>query len=139
MPKQYLVHLNEAPNGFSPGTTDAGGTNVKWVIDRRVAGAQQFGMQVNSILPGTKGRPPHVHEISEHGFHVLSGHGEWIVDGEKFELGPTDSLYIPKNTPHQTINTGTEPLTYVVIDVPGDPMDAVWERIGKKDTLPRHG
>lgn len=59
--------------------------------------------------PGGSPPPPHLHPAQEESFEVRSGLLTAVVDGVKRQLGPGDTLEIPRRTPHRMWNAGDEP------------------------------
>lgn len=57
--------------------------------------------------------PLHQHEESEEVLHFISGSGEAIVDGEKFEIRPGTTVFIPRGKMHTFWSTSDEPLTLI--------------------------
>jgi mannose-6-phosphate isomerase-like protein (cupin superfamily) len=60
---------------------------------------------------GPRGKPPpgHYHPRQEEHFEVLEGTLAAIVDGEERELGPGETLDIPRGTAHKMWNRGDQP------------------------------
>jgi mannose-6-phosphate isomerase-like protein (cupin superfamily) len=51
--------------------------------------------------PGhTPGPPPHRHTDCSEFFHVLEGRVDFDVDGEHLQVGPGESVLVPRNTVH---------------------------------------
>jgi mannose-6-phosphate isomerase-like protein (cupin superfamily) len=61
--------------------------------------------------PGGSPPPSHLHPAQDEYFEVLSGRLTAVVDGVTRELGPSDTLQIPRGTPHKMWNAGTEVAT----------------------------
>ena len=58
--------------------------------------------------PGGSPPPAHVHRSQDEQFEVRSGRLTAMVAGEERSLGPGDTLEIPRGTPHNMWNSGTE-------------------------------
>src|ERR1700730_3647697 len=58
--------------------------------------------------PGDSPPPPHLHPAQDEHFEVRSGRLVAVVDGEQHELGPGDTLEIPRGTPHKMWNSSGE-------------------------------
>lgn len=69
------------------------------------------GMAV--IEPGFEIHPPHEH-IDEEYLTVVSGQGEWSVNGKTFPANTGDMIYVAPNDSHGIFNTGEVPLVFVV-------------------------
>lgn len=61
-------------------------------------------------------RPPsgHSHDQSEVYF-FLSGVGEVVVEGESRAVAAGDAVFLPGNTEHMAVNTGSEPLRLLYV------------------------
>ena len=56
--------------------------------------------------PGEESGPyANEHPASEQVLLVVDGSLEAEVDGERFAMGPRDSVVVPKNAPHRFVNT----------------------------------
>ena len=69
------------------------------------------GMAV--IEPGYEIHPPHVH-VDEEYLTVVSGNGQWSVNGETFPANTGDMIYVAPNDSHGIFNSGKIPLVFVV-------------------------
>jgi len=56
-------------------------------------------------------------------YYVISGEGEWAVNGETFTVGPGSTIYTPPEGLHRMENTGDEPLR------------TIWVWWGTRETL----
>src|SRR5947209_6157433 len=63
--------------------------------------------------PGGSEPPPHLHPSQEEHFEVKSGHLRAEVDGQLRELGPGDTLDIPRGSSHRMWNPGAEPASAI--------------------------
>jgi mannose-6-phosphate isomerase-like protein (cupin superfamily) len=61
--------------------------------------------------PGGSPPPPHLHPAQDEEFEICSGHLTAVVDGAQHDLGPGDTLQVPRGTPHKMWNTGAETAT----------------------------
>lgn len=91
-------------------------------VSPAVSGAKAFSAGVVTMQPkGGHGR--HNHPGAEEIIHVISGHGEQMVEDERgrpviSEIGPGCSVYVPASRFHSTSNTGSEPMTVYVVYSP---------------------
>ncbi|WP_166422304.1 cupin domain-containing protein [Paraglaciecola sp. 20A4] len=69
------------------------------------------GMAV--IEPGYEIHPPHEH-IDEEYLTVVSGNGQWSVNGKTFPANTGDMIYVAPNDSHGIFNSGKIPLVFVV-------------------------
>lgn len=80
-------------------------------------GARQLTMFEQWCVPGA-GAPDHVHAVEEV-LRVLAGRAEIWVAGDRFAVGPGESVIIPAGICHGFINTGQETLhTLAVLAAP---------------------
>jgi uncharacterized cupin superfamily protein len=109
-----------------------------------VLGFKKLGSMLHSVPPGKRAFPRHRHHGVDEMFIVLSGTGEYRVDGEAFPIRPGDVLAAPAGGPvHQVVNTGSDELRYVGIsniadcDVTEYPdSDKVYAMAGARDGDP---
>ena len=64
--------------------------------------------------------PAHTHQDEDQIYHVISGTGFVVLDGERTEVSAGSSVLIPLGTEHEITNTGEDVLDYVffVVFVP---------------------
>ena len=84
-------------------SSEAGGTEQR-VLDQE---GDRLYMELR-VSPGAQGPPEHVHTSFEEDFHVQSGTLTLWVDGERRQLGPGESLSVPRGTGHTVTNEGSE-------------------------------
>ncbi len=53
----------------------------------------------------------HVH--GEEAIHVLGGTGFSVIDGARYDWKPGTTIHVPYGAPHQHVNTGSGPATYI--------------------------
>lgn len=81
------------------------------------AGCRFAFIDMTEIPPGNS-VGLHTHDAGDEEVYVIvSGKGRMHVDGEEFEVGPGDAILNVAGGTHGLINTGTEPLRMVVLDV----------------------
>jgi mannose-6-phosphate isomerase-like protein (cupin superfamily) len=54
----------------------------------------------------------HVHPATEELYLILEGHGQGVLDGERFPVGPGDLFLCKAGHSHGLINDSDAPLTY---------------------------
>lgn len=95
--------------------------NVKLFSTPDTAGGHTmtFGMAV--LEPG-EGHERHNHPESDEILFFLSGTGEQMLDDEPaIPVRSGCCVYIPQGVYHSTVNTGWEPLRFVVVYAPSGP------------------
>jgi mannose-6-phosphate isomerase-like protein (cupin superfamily) len=55
-----------------------------------------------------------VHPDADHVFYYISGYGYQIVDGERFDFGPNDCIFVPRGADHEMYVTGNETARMIV-------------------------
>jgi oxalate decarboxylase/phosphoglucose isomerase-like protein (cupin superfamily) len=92
--------------------------NVKLLSSPDVAGAptMTFGMVV--LEPG-KGHSRHNHPDADEILFIISCEGEQMLDDRApVPIRPGASIHVPRGVYHSTLNTGWEPLRFVVVYAP---------------------
>jgi oxalate decarboxylase/phosphoglucose isomerase-like protein (cupin superfamily) len=92
--------------------------NVKLLSSPDTAGADTmtFGMVV--LQPG-KGHARHNHPDADEILFVISGEGDQMLDDrEPVRVRPGACIHVPRGVFHSTMNTGWEPLRFVVVYAP---------------------
>ncbi|WP_405978759.1 cupin domain-containing protein [Streptomyces sp. NBC_00158] len=96
-------------------------------ISAQSAGAQGLCLHRLVMPAGSRGRP-HLHEGHESAIFVQSGEVE-VWHGEDFArhlvLRAGEYLYIPADTPHMPVNTGTEDMVCLVARTDPDEQEGV--------------
>ncbi len=82
-------------------------------FDKETHGTQDSLTAVAIIKPGLEIHPPHAHAEEEY-LMVLSGSGQWTLNGEVFAASSGDMLYAKPWDSHGITNTGSTPLKFIV-------------------------
>lgn len=61
---------------------------------------------------------PHIHEIAEQIYYIISGTGTAQLGDERMVIQPGDTLFVPPRVVHGLENTGHEDLVFVVVTSP---------------------
>lgn len=79
--------------------------------------ARKLGASVDTLPPGMRSCPYHLHHAQEEMFIVVAGRGTLRVAGEMLPIREGDVIFIPPGPeyPHQIINTSDAPLSYLSI------------------------
>jgi mannose-6-phosphate isomerase-like protein (cupin superfamily) len=96
------------------------------------------GMEVSlGQLPPGRGIPfLHSHRQNEELYLFLSGHGEMQVDGAKIPLSPGTAVRISPPGVRSWHNTGTEPMSYIVIQAKAGSLEQSTGNDGVPSTQP---
>lgn len=95
--------------------------------------AQKLGATVDTVPPGKRSCPYHLHHAQEEMFVVLEGRGSLRVAGEMLPLRSGEVVFIPPGPayPHQLINTSDAPLCYLSISTRDTPEIVEYPDSGK--------
>lgn len=61
---------------------------------------------------------PHFHKVQEQIYHIQAGEGLMELSGQRFVVGPQDTIFIPPRVEHAIYNTGIGDLVFYVITTP---------------------
>lgn len=100
---QYPGHFNQALS--------------KAIVTPATVGSRFFDYRISSYEPGAHVES-HVHAVQEQIYHVLSGEGILVLDGERRLVRASDVTYIPPGVVHEFHCTGNDPLLFLVITSP---------------------
>lgn len=91
---------------------------LQWLSEPRVTGSKIMATGVVTMEVG-KGHDRHNHEGMEEIIYVVSGEGDQTVEvggrTEKQHVKTGDLIHLPTSAFHSTLNTGTKPLTLLVV------------------------
>lgn len=93
----------------------------KAIVSPETVQSRFFDHRISCYEPGAYVEA-HVHKIQEQIYHVLSGEGILILDGEHRLVRANDVTFIPPGVVHEFHCTGTDTLVFLVITSP--PTDA---------------
>jgi uncharacterized cupin superfamily protein/GNAT superfamily N-acetyltransferase len=95
--------------------------------------ARQLGASIDTLAPGQRGCPYHLHHAQEELFFIVSGHGSLRVAGEMLPLVTGDVVFIPPGPdyPHQIINTSDAPLRFLSVSTRQTPEIVEYPDSGK--------
>ncbi|WP_323768513.1 cupin domain-containing protein [Marinovum sp.] len=74
---------------------------------------------VDSWSPAGSGPPRHIHANEDETFVMLSGTCKVWIAGKETNVGPGESIFIPRGTDHTFKVIGDEPSRHLVILTPG--------------------
>jgi quercetin dioxygenase-like cupin family protein len=117
--------LVRAP-GDGPGTWAMGSLFERLASAQETAGA--FGLSLVTQPPGTA-PPLHVHTHEAEAFYVLDGTLTYQAGEERYRLAAGSFIYLPQGVPHAFRVTGTTPVRFLGLVVPGDLMN-LYDEVG---------
>lgn len=91
---------------------------LHFLSDERTTGATSFSFGVVELAVG-KGHIRHNHPGVDEMIYVVSGEGDQMLgDQEAVKVKAGDSIWIPKDIYHSTINTGSTSMQLIVVYAP---------------------
>ena len=69
-------------------------------IDCKVSGKDTKGAMCAFEFTGRSGGPRHLHHKQDEWIYILDGDFEFRIGDKQFRLGPGESIFIPRKTPH---------------------------------------
>ncbi|MGA9994859.1 MAG: cupin domain-containing protein [Pyrinomonadaceae bacterium] len=90
------------------------GSEIRPLIDRTTSTIELCSLAEEVLPPGrTVGR--HHHLLTEEVYYILHGAGRMTVGDETREVSTGDAIFIPRLHTHTLENTGTEPMTILLV------------------------
>ncbi len=118
-------HSQPTPGVQAPLFRAAGTGPATWAMgslfERLVSGpetADQVGASLVTQPPGVA-TPLHVHSCEAEAFFLLEGSMTYRAGEGLFHLVDGDFIYLPRGVPHAFRVTGTTPVRYLALTVPG--------------------
>jgi mannose-6-phosphate isomerase-like protein (cupin superfamily) len=96
----------------------------------------QGALVIIEIAHHTPGGPPrHVHPTQDEWFSVIEG--AYIVEagGQRFELGPGDSVFGPRGVPHTWAYTGGDPGRMLFVVSPAEQIEAFLRALSQSGAM----
>jgi oxalate decarboxylase/phosphoglucose isomerase-like protein (cupin superfamily) len=94
---------------------------LNFLSDEPTTGAKSFSFGVVELAVG-KGHTRHNHPGVDEIIYVVSGEGDQMLDDqEPVRVKAGDSIWIPKDIYHSTINRGSEAMQLIVVYSPAGP------------------
>jgi oxalate decarboxylase/phosphoglucose isomerase-like protein (cupin superfamily) len=94
---------------------------LNFLSDEPTTGAKSFSFGVVELAVG-KGHTRHNHPGVDEIIYVVSGEGDQMLDDqEPVRVKAGDSIWIPKDIYHSTINRGSEAMKLIVVYSPAGP------------------
>jgi mannose-6-phosphate isomerase-like protein (cupin superfamily) len=94
--------------------TDAAWGELRAHFEGETYGLRDMLTATAVLKPGQQIHPPHKHAEEEF-LIVTEGSGRWHLDGREFPAAKGDAIYAAPWVMHGITNTGTTPLTFVVM------------------------
>jgi mannose-6-phosphate isomerase-like protein (cupin superfamily) len=88
----------------------------------------QLGVSIVTQPPGMAS-PLHVHTREAEAWFILGGTMTYVADGKLFDLVAGDFIYLPRGVPHGFRTTGSTPVRFLALAVPGQLLD-LYDEVG---------
>lgn len=128
----YHVNFDEIPEFEAP---EPFTRTMKILFEKNEGLNRPFSAGLFKLKPGQKG-PAHEHETEIEIYIALQGKGTVTFNHEtQYVLSPTNMLYVPPKTIHETVNDGSEDLLFLGIFIPPVELATIcqnWKRIDPK-------
>lgn len=111
-----LLHVSPAA-GRTPAPLNVLGTPV--LVKLLSTDTSGHASMFHVTAPPLSGPPLHRHQNEDEWFYVLAGHITAEVDGQRIELGPHDSAFLPRGTAHTYQNFTDQTASMLVMTTPG--------------------
>jgi mannose-6-phosphate isomerase-like protein (cupin superfamily) len=90
------------------------GSEIRPLIDRTTSEIERCSL-AEEVLPVGARVGRHHHLETEEVYYILHGNGRMTVGDEVREVASGDAVYIPRGQTHTLENTGTEPMTLLLV------------------------
>lgn len=107
-------------------------------IDYKVSSSDTDGdLFVIENTNDSRGGPPrHLHHEQEEWFYVVEGEYVAEIGGERYRLGPGDSVFAPRETPHVWAHVGEGTGRLIVAFRPAGEMEAFFDAMSQVKEAP---
>jgi quercetin dioxygenase-like cupin family protein len=108
---------------------NVGAVEIRFLVDAEDSGGSVTVFEC--MVPADAKVPvPHSHDAFEETIYGLEGTSVWTVDGREHEVGPGDSVCIPRGAVHRFENRGDTDAKMLAIASPGVFGPSYFEEIG---------
>jgi mannose-6-phosphate isomerase-like protein (cupin superfamily) len=90
------------------------GSQLRPLIDRTTSTVSQCSLAEETLPPGSTVSRHH-HEVIEEIYFIVSGTGSLRMGEEERAVRKGDAIFIPRMTPHELTNTGSEPMRIMLV------------------------
>jgi mannose-6-phosphate isomerase-like protein (cupin superfamily) len=90
------------------------GSEIRPLMDRTTSGIERCSL-AEEVLPVGAAVGKHHHMETEEVYYILHGAGRMRVGAEEREVCAGDAVFIPRGETHTLANTGTEPMTILLV------------------------
>jgi quercetin dioxygenase-like cupin family protein len=126
-----VIARDEAPSYWQPVPANGFVANI---LNRKITGGDaDFSLGTQTVAAQSFIRE-HTHKDNEEVIHVVAGRGVARIDGVDHPMDVGTTVYIGRNRRHHFLNPNDDPLTFVVLLMPGG-LDQFFSEIGR-DRIP---
>ena len=112
MTNKYLIRKG---SGRDEPIKDLDGATREILIDAQQVAAEDITFGFSSFAPQTSVHKKHAHPDAEEIMYILRGRGISGVEDQEFEVGPGDTLWVPRGATHWFYNPFAEPCDFIFI------------------------
>ena len=122
-------------SGMAPLARVAGTGPATWAMgalfEHLVGAGETAGELAVSLVtqPAGTASPLHVHTREAEAWYLLDGTMTYLAGGQLFDLAAGDFIYLPRDVPHAFRVTGTSPVRFLGLTLPGGLMD-LYDEVG---------
>ncbi len=115
--KPFKRNLRDVEPGVAPKHEKS---NSWAMVTPKTGGTDSIEFYITEIRPGGAALLD-MHPNEDHVFYYIAGHGYQILDGERFDFGPGDAIYVPRGVNHEMYPSGDDTLRMAVTFSPSRP------------------
>ena len=90
------------------------GSEIRPLIDRTTSAIERCSL-AEEVLPAGAAVGRHHHLETEEIYYILHGTGRMTVGSDVREVGAGDAIFIPRGNAHTLENTGSMPMTILLV------------------------
>ncbi len=112
MAMKFLIHRGE---GRNEPIKDLDGASREILVDNQEAAAEDITFGFSRFEPKTSIHKKHAHTEAEEIMYILKGRGISGLGDEEFEVGPGDTIWVPRGAVHWFYNPFDEACEFVFL------------------------
>ena len=90
---------------------------IDWIQREPSGGGFPASIGFVNLLPG-KRQAEHTHHSEAQFLYTITGYGEHIINGKRYQFGPGDHFLMDSGVVHATINRGEEVMQELIVSIP---------------------
>jgi quercetin dioxygenase-like cupin family protein len=126
--KALVIGIDDAPSYWQP--VPANGFIRNILNQKTTGGEMNFSLGTQTVAPQCFIRE-HTHSHNEEVIHVIEGRGIARIDGVDHPMEVGTTVYVGRNRRHHFLNPNDQPMTFVVLMMPGG-LDQFFSEIGRE-------